>query len=258
MGNLIFYFSGTGNSFWAAKTIAKELGGAEIVSMGKHGQYTVTEQYETIGFIYPNYYWGLPKKVIEFIENLNFNGNKKAYFYSIATYGGDAGNTIYQLYELLEKKHNIKLNNGQKIRMFSNYVVLYDMKENVDEITKKSNADLVPLIESIKHRKNNKVSGLTKVLAPVNSWFIHKVSAMDKEYNVNDRCTGCGICKEVCPVGNIAMQNSKPVFNHTCEQCVACIQFCPKKAINFKNQTQNRRRYTNPGVNYKELAEQNK
>lgn len=257
MANIVFYFSGTGNSLKVAKTVARELGGGEIVSMGKQGNYSLAKQYDTIGFIYPAYYWGLPKKVIEFIKNLNINDNKNAYYYSIATNGGSPGNAVYQLYKLLLKSHNTKLNYGQKLRMFSNYVVMYEMSEKTDEITKHSDEALVPLIASIKNRENNRISKSTQILGFLNSWFIKKVSVMDKHFTVNNDCTGCGICKEVCPVKNITMQNNRPRYNHNCEQCVACIQFCPQKAINYRDQTQNRRRYTHPEISYKELAENN-
>jgi MinD superfamily P-loop ATPase len=80
---------------------------------------------------------------------------------------------------------------------------------------------------------------------------------MDRDYIVDGNCTGCGICKMVCPVKNIEIMNGKPNFKHNCEQCVACIQYCPQRAINYKNLTQKRRRYTNPKINYKELSERN-
>jgi MinD superfamily P-loop ATPase len=78
-----------------------------------------------------------------------------------------------------------------------------------------------------------------------------------KDYNVNDNCIGCGICKEVCSVKNIEIINKKPIFGNNCECCVACIQYCPRKAINYKNKTQKRKRYTHPEINYKELSEYN-
>jgi flavodoxin len=73
MENIIFYFSGTGNSLIVAKTIVKELGNSEIVSMAKSEKYSFTKPYDTIGFIYPTYYWRLPKKVAAFIKNIEFN-----------------------------------------------------------------------------------------------------------------------------------------------------------------------------------------
>jgi len=197
----------------------------------------------------------LPRKVIEFVSGLDFGNNKAAYFYAIATYGGSAGNAINQLYELLLNKHNVKLNFTQKLKMFSNYVIMYDMSKEVNKITEKSDKNLVPIINSIKNRENNKVNRLTKIFSFINKDFIKRVSTMDKDYNVNNNCTGCGICKEVCPVKNIELTNNKPQFNHNCENCTACIQFCPQKAINYKNATQNRRRYTNPGISYKEFSD---
>ena len=255
MGNIVFYFSGTGNSLKAAKSLAKGLGDCEIVSMAK--PYSVTKKYERIGFVYPIYFWGLPKKVIEFIENTNFDNNKDAYYYSIATYGGSAGNALYQLYELLLNTHNIKLNFGKELQMFSNYIIKYDMSERVDEITRKSDEGLSPMIASIKNKENNKIKGTTKIFAFVNKIFLKKVSSMDKNFTVNNSCESCGICVKVCPVKNIEIIDGKPRYKHNCEQCVACIQFCPQKAINYGNATQNRRRYTNPEISYTELYEYN-
>ena len=70
MVNVVFYFSGTGNCLKVAKSIANELGNTEIISMAKSGNYFLKKQYDTIGFIYPTYFWGLPKKVIEFVSGL--------------------------------------------------------------------------------------------------------------------------------------------------------------------------------------------
>jgi ferredoxin len=252
----VFYFSGTGNSLKVAKELSKELGGCEIVSMAK--PFNFTEKYDGVGFVYPTYYWGLPKKVIEFIENINLEDNKHAYYYSIATYGGIAGNAVYQLYELLLNKHGVKLSYGRKLKMFPNYVVAYDMSKKVDEITAISNAKLIPLIDSIKRKKKNSVNRLTRVFKSMNEKFVKEASNMDENFTVSNDCTGCGVCEKVCPVKNIEMADNKPRYKHHCEQCVACIQFCPKKAINYKDVTQNRRRYTNPEINFKELYEYNK
>jgi flavodoxin len=75
MENIVFYFSGTGNSLTVAKKIVEELGGGEIVSMTKT-DYQLKEQYNTIGFVFPIYFLGLPKSVRQFIATAHFENNK--------------------------------------------------------------------------------------------------------------------------------------------------------------------------------------
>jgi formate hydrogenlyase subunit 6/NADH:ubiquinone oxidoreductase subunit I len=249
MANLVFYFSGTGNSLKVAKALSQELGNAEIVSMAK--PYNLTKQCETIGFVYPTYFGGLPKVVYEFVTRLNIEDNKNAYFYSIATCGGFTLNCLPQLDELL-KKHGVKLNYGGKIKMFANDVLMYDMSTKIDKITKNSDKKLVPILRSIKNRETNKIK---KSILYRDSY--KDVSNFVRDYNVNENCISCGICREVCPMRNIEMANNKPQFGNNCEACLACIQYCPQKAINYRNATQNRRRYTNPEIDYKELAKWN-
>lgn len=53
----------------------------------------------------------------------------------------------------------------------------------------------------------------------------------DRSFRTGDRCKGCGTCSQVCPVGNIAMIDNKPVWQHRCENCFACYTWCPQAAI---------------------------
>jgi ferredoxin len=253
--NIVFYFSGTGNSLRVAKTIAGELENCEIVSMSR--PFEAAKKYDSVGFVYPTYFWGLPKRVIEFVENTRLDNAGDVYYYAVATYGGAAGNALYQLCKLLRNKQGIKLHYGQKLRMFANYVVIYDMSEKVAEIARESNEKLLPIIGAIRMRKSNRIHKLTGIFKFINDGFIKKVSNMDRDFTVNSDCTGCGICGEVCPAKNIVMADNRPQYGHHCEQCVACIQYCPQRAINYKNVTQGRRRYTNPEIHYRELSAYN-
>ena len=69
------------------------------------------------------------------------------------------------------------------------------------------------------------------------------------------RCTGCGICAAICPVNNIEMSNGGPQWSEECQQCLACLNWCPQRVIEFGARTIRHRRYTNPTVTFKEMKE---
>jgi ferredoxin/flavodoxin len=258
MENIVFYFSGTGNSLKVAKAIIQEFGNGELVSMAKLEKYNIINHYDTIGFVFPLYFAGLPKIVNKFISKLIFDNNKNAYYYAIITFGGRfADNGISQLNELLIENHGIKLSYGEKIKIFSNYIIEFDMAKDISGNMRRSDKELLKIISQIKNREVKNIKKSDRSLNLLNEDFVKNVSIMDKNYMVNNNCIGCGVCKEVCPVKNIILIDNKPQFNNNCEQCMACIQYCPQKAINYGNKTQNRRRYTNPEIDYKELSKYN-
>ncbi len=47
------------------------------------------------------------------------------------------------------------------------------------------------------------------------------------------RCSGCAICVQVCPVSALAMQGDKPIFVRPdqCTYCIICEDRCPQRAI---------------------------
>lgn len=57
------------------------------------------------------------------------------------------------------------------------------------------------------------------------------IPLMDRSYHIDENCTGCQTCLNVCKVYNIEMVNNKPEWQHQCENCLACIKWCPQQAI---------------------------
>ena len=47
----------------------------------------------------------------------------------------------------------------------------------------------------------------------------------------SEKCTGCGICVDVCPAGAIEVKKKAVINDEMCTGCAACMTECPDKAI---------------------------
>jgi len=70
------------------------------------------------------------------------------------------------------------------------------------------------------------------------------------------KCDGYGICSRICPVDNIKMVDGKPAWQHHCERCMACLQWCPMEAIQFDKVSIGRKRYHHPDVKLSDMLRQ--
>jgi NAD-dependent dihydropyrimidine dehydrogenase PreA subunit len=49
-----------------------------------------------------------------------------------------------------------------------------------------------------------------------------------------EKCTGCGICVDICPVEAISMEDDKAkIDTEKCVDCGQCVEQCPNEAISM-------------------------
>ncbi len=49
-----------------------------------------------------------------------------------------------------------------------------------------------------------------------------------------EKCTGCGLCVEACPVDAISLENDKAkVDAEKCVDCERCVEECPNEAMSI-------------------------
>ena len=245
---MIFYFSGTGNSRYAAETVGKAIQDTvvEMTADVLNGdmRFEICAQ-ERVGFVFPVYWYGLPTQVIAFVKKLQLIGYTDQYIYTIVTYGGSAGQAPEELAKLLKAK-GMPLAGKFGVKMVDNYVIAFntDSAEEQKKITadaKQVIADAIPRIRGKEAADTVKRGGL-KLIAPVFRPLYTKANR-SKKFWVQDSCTGCGKCERDCPCKAIVMKDGRPSWEGDCTQCLRCIHLCPAKAIQYGKGTENRERY---------------
>lgn len=54
---------------------------------------------------------------------------------------------------------------------------------------------------------------------------------MTETYVDSEKCNGCEVCLQICPVNAIIIENNLAVIQDTCTDCGLCIDVCPEEAI---------------------------
>ena len=301
---MIFYFSGTGNTKWAASKLASATH-EDLISIAPYmraddSSHTIAEPFilkenERLGFVFPVHGWRVPKLVREFIGRMkvqraepdatrsqtlsDISGNSASadasgisasagnsagslpFAFCVCTAGDSIGLTIENLNEVISQNPSLqalgitKVSSSYSLIMPESYVGLpfMDVDTKKKEIWKKSKSaqELAVICEEIFDRKEG-VSRLVKGPIP---WFFTKVVGgffenvliTDKRFHVEkDKCVKCGICANVCPVGDIKGGHGEyPEWLHhkDCLTCFTCYHHCPHHAIEFGKQTQKKGQY---------------
>jgi ferredoxin len=139
------------------------------------------------------------------------------------------------------------------------YTMINSNNEKLKNIFKVSDEKIKQLTLDIKEGKNyvDKESWIGYILPNIISpkKIVQDTRPWDREFSAGEKCNGCGICKKVCPVKNIRLVDNKPEFTHNCQRCMACIQYCPKQAIQYKGKNMNKTRYYHPDISINEISE---
>ncbi len=257
MQNVIFYFTGTGNSLYISKKLAGILDNTEIFSISNNLNLEDfnNKTFNSVGIVFPVYAWKMPKLVNNFLKQLKHINT--SYLYTICNYKNEIGIALDDFHKKL-KLQNINLSASFDIKMPGNAVTTYDIDSDdmIKEIISKADIKLEELSVSIKKSTKNSFKK-SKISENIFLGLLNKIgmsATPDKKFNINEKCNGCGICKNVCPSGNILIDSKKPIWiKSNCEYCLACINWCPTKAIQFGNKTIKRKRYQNPYINVKEI-----
>jgi len=242
---MILYFTGTGNSRYAAEYIASVIQ-EEPVSINeylKKEEYPSFESESPYVIAAPAYAWRLPHVVEDFIRKAEFGGNKEVFF--VMTCGDSIGNAGEYAKKLCEEK-GLSYRGMADVAMPENYITMFSAPSEDEEelIMEKARRRLKSVAETIARGGSlTQKSPKMKILSSLVNWGFYKFFVHDRGYFVKENCTGCGRCVKVCPLNDISIKEGKPVWGGSCTQCMACICGCPEEAIEYGKKSQGKRRY---------------
>jgi len=247
---MIVYFSGTGNSRFAAEFLSSQLND-EVLDAGKSmktGEKDILFSERPWIFVSPVYAWRMAAVFSDYLRRTELKGNENAYF--ILTCGGDIGSAGKYVAQLCAEI-GLQYRGVLELIMPENYIAMFNAPDA--EESKQIVAAAKPVLEKAGHcilngkdfpaHKTNFFDNLKS--GPINEGFYRFYVKADAFY-VTENCIGCGACVESCPLNNIRLEAEKPIWGSQCTHCMACICGCPAEAIEYGKRSHGKPRYQCP------------
>jgi ferredoxin len=281
MNTSIYYFSGTGNSYYVAKELQKRIQNSELIPIvGIINRNEIKCKSDTVGIIFPLQGPTFPNAVKQLLEKIDLTDTR--YIFAIATRGGTTCRIREQINKVLKKKgkslnsHFIitVFNNDPKIMNENNQVYEFHVPTDEEITNKKRQIDVrLDVIKDIIINKETRHE-VDKEYGFKYGFLLEKIvifatklmeSKSIKNYFYSDvKCTGCGVCEKICLSKRINLIDGIPRWKDEilCFMCYACLNYCPQKSVQInskwymKSFTMVQERYTHPYATAQEIEEQ--
>ncbi|MEG1661138.1 MAG: EFR1 family ferrodoxin [Clostridiales bacterium] len=256
---MIFYFSGSGNSLYVAQWLGDALD-EPLLAVAEERKKKHIRYYPAVGerviFVMPVYFFGLPAIIDDFVRRMEFYGEQIIPVYVILTCGDSSGDAGGKFKRLLRRQDSCQLMGVYALKMPDNYILGYTLAkpEKQQKILVQAEQRLPLIKEAILTGKQSAEitrRGIFPRLLTLTAYRIYVRGRHTKKFYVNENCTGCGLCAQICPIGAIEMENGKPRWiKNRCNHCLACLHRCPKQASQYGKSTAKRGRYTHPQADF--------
>ena len=265
----IYYFSGTGNSLHVARELQKGIPEANLIPMVSLLQNDIIQTHgEMVGFVFPVHFATVPLLVEMFLRKLGLNSCR--YLFAVVTRGGTTNRAFSDIRKILKDQGRsldacFTINYADNNPRFSNWKA--PTKEELINMEAVAQDRIQFILDTVLNRTKMwekdihytvQIPSILLMSIPAILGMARLFGMQDKFYS-DSKCTGCGICEQVCLAGKIRMIDNKPVWQEKvrCFSCRACINYCPQQAAQMKlSKTPKHRRYSHPLVTADDIARQ--
>lgn len=232
------YFSGTGNSRYAAELFCREYDKDAIAyTIEDDNVLEAVNSADMIVFSYPVQFSTVPKIVRDFVtRNRELWRNKKIFV--IATMGLFSGDGSGMLGRLLQS-YGAEVTGGLHLKMPDSIADVKALKrppEKNKELVKQAEQKIKESVRQLKdgHPTQEGIGLLYRLAGFLGqrAYFGHKTREYSSKLKIDkEKCVGCGKCEKLCPMKNITIVEQKAVSGNCCTMCYRCINKCPRQAI---------------------------
>ncbi len=253
----VFYFSGTGNTWWVSETLARGLN-EKGISASAYSIEKITllearriiEGCDLIGFGFPTHGSDLPFIMKKFFQKLSVDKSKKTFIFCTQwLWSGDGARAGAEYlkdknFDILWAEHfHMPSNVCVSVTWFLPYT---NDKKKISKTLIKTEKRIKRFIDIIISQRSscrgfNKISKFLGAFqrVPFRYYFNHLRNDI---YFEKSLCIRCGKCTRFCPSGNLEFQGDELKTKGTCILCLRCYDFCPVSAITYMKKTHYKKR----------------
>lgn len=250
----VYYFSPTGGTRQVAQHLAERLGALLHAEVEYHS-YTLPREREALPvfdaddivlWTTPVYAGRIPNKTLDYIRSAITHSSHQAFKPSgiksiaLVTFGNRAyDNALAELVGLMEEGGMKPVGAAAMVTRHSFSDTLGAGRPNEEDLAALDRfAEQLAAKLSIFNSQSSilKVPGEAhpeKYYTPLKTNNAPAGFLKAKPSCNPDRCTRCGKCLDVCPMGSIESNDGIPAFDGICIKCQACRRRCPTGAIAF-------------------------
>ncbi|UCD85987.1 MAG: EFR1 family ferrodoxin, partial [Deltaproteobacteria bacterium] len=253
----IYFMSGTGNSYRVATWMDQQARAAGAQSQvipieNAHPAKEVPDgDNNLMGIVMPTHGFTAPWHMIRFVRRLP--RRKDTHAFCLNTQAGmklgplfipGLGGTAPLIIALILALKGFRVRGVMGLNMPSNWMALHSglHPKNVAAIIARAKPNVDRFLECIFKGGRHWFTGnnittfiLGLLLLPISALYLALGRFfLAKIFFASNRCNGCGICANNCPVGAINMRGDKklrPYWRYNCENCMRCMAYCPEKAV---------------------------
>lgn len=232
------YFSGTGNSRYAAEQLLVALGHEpEVYAIESGDAPAKLAMHQELVFAYPVQYSEVPMAVRDFVHShaALWQGKRVFVIATMALFSGDGAGVLARLL----RQHGATVTGGLHLQMpdsIADEKVLKRSPEKNRRLVKAAGQKIARAADGMQAgRYPRQGLGVLSRMAGFLTqrlWFGRRTRTYSNRLKIDaDKCIGCGKCEGLCPTGNIAVAGQAAQSADRCTLCYRCVNLCPVKAI---------------------------